>query len=101
MKLNDEQKEKLMRHLQETALGRTACPMCMGRSWDAADLIMEMRGFAHHSIVVGGPVVPLITVTCKTCGYTLLFNALRAGIDLTPGQSKTLSQAALEEASDE
>ena len=31
-------------------------------------------------LVVGGPVYPLVVVTCATCGYTVFVNAIKVGI---------------------
>ena len=30
-------------------------------------------------MVVGGPLIPLVPVTCNNCGYTIVVNAILAG----------------------
>ena len=59
--------------------GKKVCPICQNNDWDLSTKLVEVRQFNEGSLIVGGPVYPLFSVTCKVCGYTLLFNAIVAG----------------------
>jgi hypothetical protein len=47
-------------------------------------MIYELREFHGGNMVIGGnsSIVPLVPVTCKVCGNTVLFNPLIVGISL-------------------
>jgi len=84
MKLNDEQHESLLNHLQSKWKAPATCPVCKSNDWDVAKDIFELREFHGGSMVIGNSsVMPISPVTCKTCGNTVLINPLVAGIDLT------------------
>ena len=42
---------------------------------DSANLLVVIGNF-----VVGGPIVPLASITCNNCAHTMHFNALKAGL---------------------
>ena len=72
--------EQLTIHLKEKWQGRT-CLMCQSSSWTIADMIFELREFNHGQLIIGGgPVIPIIPVTCDGCGNTLFIDAVRTGI---------------------
>lgn len=79
-KLTAEQKTTLAKKLSH--LSRTACQSCGGKEWIASENIFEMREFHGGNLVVGGQsaILPVIPVTCKSCGQTIFFNALSLGI---------------------
>lgn len=81
MKLDDKQREKLLKHLQEKWKPPATCPVCKSNTWDVSKEIYELREFQGGGLVLGGsPIVPLVPVTCTTCGNTVLLNALVAGV---------------------
>jgi len=43
--------------------------------------------FNAGSVIIGGPVIPVVAVTCLNCGNTVLVNALIAGAVARPGAS--------------
>ena len=57
------------------------CPVCGGNEWNVED-IMQMMQFHNGAIVIGGPtrIIPVVPVECVRCGYTMLFNAMIAGL---------------------
>jgi len=55
------------------------CPICTANNWQIA-AIGEIRDFSGGGLVVGGALIPVMPVVCNNCGYTLLFNALVAGV---------------------
>lgn len=57
--------------------------MCHGREWNVTDKFFELREFNNGDLVIGGPnnaITPLVPVTCKNCGNTILINALTTGL---------------------
>jgi hypothetical protein len=56
------------------------CPICGNTSWGVSDELVEIRPFKGGGMALGGSVYPLFAATCNTCGHTLLFNAVVAGL---------------------
>ena len=58
------------------------CDACEGGSWTYDDTLFELREFHGGNMVIGGgaATVPLMTLTCTSCGHVKLFNALVAGL---------------------
>ena len=69
--------EKLLSHLHDKWQGRT-CPMCGVARWNVSDTIYELREFNQGNFVIGGPITPIVPVTCDNCGNTVLINAIVA-----------------------
>jgi|GEM_PF-591601 len=85
-------KEKIVEWLNRQWQGPKICPICRNNNWHIIENPVELREFHGGTLVVGGPVYPLISVTCSICGYTLLFNAIVARL-LIPEQ-KNISDTA-------
>ena len=62
---------KVIEHLREKWSGRP-CPMCGVTAWNVQDSTFQLLEFNQGSLVVGGPVIPVIPVTCSNCGNTVL-----------------------------
>lgn len=77
--------QKVVDWLNSQWQGPKVCPICKSNNWNISEKLLELREFHEGSFVVGGPVYPLIAITCKVCGHTLFFNAIVAGV-LTPKQ---------------
>lgn len=56
-----------------------ACALCGLNAWSIEQNIAELRFLSMGAFVVGGPVIPLIVVTCNNCGNTVFVNAIKAG----------------------
>lgn len=69
--------DKVIRFLNEKWLGRP-CPMCGVGRWSIDQSIFQLMEYNNGGIVIGGPVIPIIPVTCTNCGNTVLVNALVA-----------------------
>jgi len=78
--------KKIIEHLENKWGGRP-CPMCQVGSWQVQDAIFQIMEFNKGALVMGGPVVPLIPVTCNNCGYTVLLNAIITGILVPPSET--------------
>jgi len=80
MKIEEEQKQKLLTILADKWKEPRICQICNKQVWSIADLIVELRGFNPRAIVIGGPTIPSIVATCINCGNTIFFNAIVLGI---------------------
>lgn len=53
------------------------CPMCGSEDWIVSDKIFELREFNDDKFIKNDlPIQPLVTITCKECGNTILINTL-------------------------
>ena len=81
--------QKVVAWLNRQWQGSKVCPICKNNNWSIGEKPVELRVFhGKGDLVLGGPIYPLVSITCKVCGHTLLFNAIVAG--LLPGQQKDL-----------
>ncbi len=72
--------EKLVSHLKAKWQGRP-CPMCNTGNWTVSDTIFEIREFNDGNLDLGGgPLVPIVPITCDNCGNTLFINAIKVGL---------------------
>lgn len=56
--------------------------MCGKGPWNAQARTFQLTEFHQGSFIVGGPVIPIVPVTCENCGHTVLVNAIIAGVVL-------------------
>jgi hypothetical protein len=82
MRLSDEQKKVLLKRLSELVQGAPKCALCTSEEWELSDTIFQLPDFIGGVgfMMVGGPVYPVIPMTCARCGHTVLLNALRFGV---------------------
>lgn len=80
MKLTDEQRQKLNNFVQDKWKRPYACACCGANNWNLADEVYQLTSFAGGAMIIGGPIVPLVPVTCNNCGNTVLVNALIAEV---------------------
>lgn len=72
--------EKLINHLKEKWKGKP-CQMCGTGNWNISDSIFELREYNKGNIVIGGgPIIPIVPITCDNCGNTVFVNAIKAGL---------------------
>ena len=75
-------KQKFINFINEKWKGLN-CPICGGGGpWNVPDKIFELREYNNGDIILGngGPIIPLIPVTCMNCGNTILINAILSGV---------------------
>lgn len=65
---------KLEKYLRDKWGGRP-CPLCHVAKWNIQSSVFELRQYNATGIVAGGKVIPIIPVTCTSCGNTVLVNA--------------------------
>src|SRR5205807_57918 len=63
-----------------THWSHSACPFHGPTRWEVGNVLAQAMAFSGGGLVVGGPVYPLVVVTCATCGYTVFVNAIKVGI---------------------
>jgi len=72
--------EKLLSHLKSKWQGRS-CQMCGTGNWNVSDSIFELREYNQGNLVIGGgPIIPVVPITCDNCGNTVFINAIKAGL---------------------
>jgi predicted nucleic-acid-binding Zn-ribbon protein len=59
--------------------GDRSCPMCGANAWAVQDKVFQLNEFSSGNLVIGGPLVPVVPVTCTNCGNTVLVNAIISG----------------------
>jgi len=71
--------QALIKHLNEK-WGDRKCAQCGVNNWQVQDSVFELRQFSGGSLIVGGPLIPVVPVTCANCGNTVLVSALLAKV---------------------
>lgn len=71
--------QKAIAWIDEHWKGQKTCPLCANTRWGVADLVGEVQMTTLTGDLTG-QAYPLVIVTCQTCGYTLLLNALVIGL---------------------
>jgi hypothetical protein len=79
MKLSDSQLNTFFAFLEEHWEEPRVCPICHGEGWDAIDVVFELRGY-EISGSSAPTIMPVLPVTCKVCGNTVLFNLITAAV---------------------
>ena len=79
--------EKAIDWLNTHWQGEWRCPICEQDEWLVHDEAVEVRAFGRGSLAANGSVFPLLSVTCSTCGHTLFFNAIVAGLVEPPEEA--------------
>lgn len=80
--------EQVKTHIDQK-WGPAGCQMCHQGNWVVSDRVFEMREFVGGGLKVGGgPIIPVIPVTCDNCGRTVLINAVVAKIVDTSGDKQ-------------
>ena len=64
----------------EKQWGDKPCPMCSGPNWTVGNTVYQLAEFHKGDVVIGGSIVPVYPVSCTTCGYTVLVNAIISGM---------------------
>ena len=81
MKLNKAQISAFLNILDEKWPDPKTCPVCQNTNWDTIDIVFELKGYESKSRPAVSPtIMPLVPVSCKTCGNTILFNLISMGV---------------------
>ena len=72
--------ENLLKHLNEKWHNKK-CPLCQSDDWNATENVFELRQFNKGDLTLGNaPIIPVVPVTCRNCGNTVLLNAMIAKV---------------------
>ena len=65
-----------------SATGRQmVCELCSATSWSIGDFIrLSTQDPRKGGMIIGGPSLPLVAITCAICGNTKFINLIRLGI---------------------
>lgn len=94
MKVPPEKSEPLREILRAKVSQLGVCPLCGVNQWAVGDQVFELlpygRGGGRGGVtLLGGPVYPVLPVTCGNCGNALLLNAFVLGLlDVDSGDWK-------------
>ena len=80
MKLTPRQRQIVTEKLDSFGVDTLSCPVCRSAQWGISEMLTELRGFYGGWVTIGGPVIPLVTLNCLTCGNTLFLNAIALGV---------------------
>lgn len=61
-----------------------SCPVCEANQWQAGEDVLQLMPFHEGSLVVGGPVYPVLPIVCLNCGNSIFVSAVVAGIVKRP-----------------
>ncbi|MGN4997040.1 hypothetical protein [Aeromonas sp. 61P] len=84
--------KKIISFLSNKWKGR-GCPMCNSGPWNVPDNTFQLMEFHGGNLVMGGPLIPVIPVSCENCGHTILVNAIIAGVVEPESPSPTREKA--------
>jgi len=73
-------RQKVVAWLNEQWGGPKVCPVCGHNDWAILERVWEAREYRKGGLVVGGEILPLISIMCNVCGYTMMFNAIAVGL---------------------
>jgi hypothetical protein len=80
MNLNESQNRLIIRRINEVWTGNRPCPICSKSTrWDISG-IHQVQQYNEGNHCPGAAIAPLILVSCRNCGNTILFNAISLGI---------------------
>ena len=76
MNLNESQNRLITQRIKKVWPGDRPCPICSKSTyWDISG-IHQIQQYNEGNYCPGAPVSPLVSVVCRACGYTILFNAI-------------------------
>ncbi len=96
--LSQEQKERVNEWLKQKWLGPANCPVSRDVAWTIGDHLVVSNLFTPNAISIGGPAYPQVMLICRTCGYTMTFNAVVIGGLLPPDPANPTPGASEESA---
>ena len=76
--------QKLIAYLEAKWTKHRKCPMCLVTQWNVHDHAYQLDEWNQGMLVPGmgggGRTMPVVPVICGNCGYTVLVNAIQAGV---------------------
>ena len=79
--LTPEQRDKAIAWVNQHFKAPQQCPVCTSSNWVVGDRLWAPNIFrSDGGLSIGGTAMPLLVLTCTTCGYTHFLNAVLAGL---------------------
>ena len=80
MTLNGCHRKFISDKLKSVWKGKRPCPCCIGDTvWGISDIV-EVKQFNEGNSCPGAAIIPLVLITCNTCGYSIMFNGIALGV---------------------
>jgi hypothetical protein len=82
-KLNQEQKDRVIDWFNKKWTARSKdCPICTTNGWELSEYVVQpvTQSPVGQMNLGGAPAYPAVLLICKTCGYTMAFNAVMIGL---------------------
>lgn len=73
------QSKQIIEFLSSKWFGQKVCVICGLNNWNVHAKPLQLTEFNRGALLLGGPVIPVVAVTCMNCGNTHLFNAILLG----------------------
>lgn len=59
---------------------KNKCPMCGTGDWLVQGTTFQLMEFHKNATILGGPVMPVLPIICRTCSYVAFISPLVAGL---------------------
>ena len=79
MPMDDETRQRVEKFLNEKVPRPGSCQLCHNTGWVIGSNVWQLLEFTGAGLTFGGPIYPVIPLTCNTCGNTLFLNAIFVG----------------------
>ena len=79
MRITEKQLQSVLKNLK-SGKGYQKCIMCGDDTWNVADTLFELREYRGGGLSTRSAVLPMIIVTCNTCGCMHFVNAISLGL---------------------
>jgi hypothetical protein len=56
--------------------GPVLCPVTHDTNWEIMQFVMTPVAATGMGLVLGGPILPVVSIVCRSCGYTMFFSAV-------------------------
>lgn len=76
--LSEQEYDRALAHFQRFRIRN--CPVSNDNNWILGDYLVHTPNHSGQYPAVGGPYYLYLPITCQTCGYTMLFNAVVVGL---------------------
>ncbi|MGF7184417.1 hypothetical protein GGQ84_000500 [Desulfitispora alkaliphila] len=87
MQLTEEQQKIVISKINQIMKSNKKCLICMEEKWTVSDKIYEIGQFGLTG-QTNRQMVPVITLTCNSCGNTILLNAMTLGFKFNKTENK-------------
>jgi hypothetical protein len=80
VKIPDDKVSIVIERLRNKLPKLPLCWACGTGKWNINPELFQYLPFNKGSLVVGGPVLPVVVLHCDNCGHTITFSAIQLGM---------------------